>query len=56
MSHRSPLLNGVEIVTMCDVDNPLCGPNGASAVFGPQKGPDPDMVTVWTGICATCRR
>lgn len=45
MSHRSPLLNGVEIVTMCDVDNPLCGPNGASAVFGPQKGPDPDMVT-----------
>ena len=45
MSHRSPLLNGVEIVTMCDVDNPLCGPNGASAVFGPQKGADPDMVT-----------
>lgn len=30
---------------MCDVDNPLCGPNGASAVFGPQKGADPDMVT-----------
>ena len=45
MSHRFPLLNGVEIVTMCDVDNPLCGPNGASAVFGPQKGADPDMVT-----------
>ena len=45
MSQRSPLLNGVEIVTMCDVDNPLCGPNGASAVFGPQKGADPDMVT-----------
>ena len=46
MSHRSPLLNGVEIVTMCDVDNPLCGPNGASAVFGPQKGADPDMAGV----------
>ena len=45
MSHRSPLLDGVEIVTMCDVDNPLCGPSGASAVFGPQKGADPDMVT-----------
>ena len=44
MSHRSPLLNGVEIVTMCDVDNPLCGPRGAAAVFGPQKGADPDMV------------
>lgn len=28
----------------CDVDNPLCGPRGASAVFGPQKGADPDMV------------
>lgn len=28
----------------CDVDNPLCGPEGASCVFGPQKGADPDMV------------
>ena len=28
----------------CDVNNPLCGPNGASAVFGPQKGADPKMV------------
>ena len=46
MSHRFPLLNGVEIVTMCDVDNPLCGPNGASAVFGPQKGATPDEVKV----------
>lgn len=25
-------------VVLCDVDNPLCGPDGASAVFGPQKG------------------
>lgn len=25
---------------MCDIDNPLCGPNGAAAVFGPQKGAD----------------
>ena len=30
----------------CDVDNPLCGPRGASAVFGPQKGATPEMVTV----------
>ncbi len=29
----------------CDVDNPLCGPHGASAVFGPQKGATPEMVT-----------
>ncbi|NEG88532.1 glycerate kinase [Bifidobacterium aerophilum] len=31
-------LNGVEIIAACDVTNPLTGPNGASAVFGPQKG------------------
>ena len=37
-------LRGVEIVTMCDIDNPLCGENGASAIFGPQKGADADMV------------
>ena len=28
----------------CDVKNPLCGPNGASAVFGPQKGATPEAV------------
>ena len=28
----------------CDVENPLCGPRGASAVFGPQKGATPEMV------------
>ena len=31
-------LSGVTITAMCDVDNPLCGPEGAAAVFGPQKG------------------
>lgn len=31
-------------VTMCDIDNPLCGPHGAAAVFAPQKGADPAMV------------
>lgn len=29
-----------------DVDNPLCGPRGAAAVFGPQKGATPDQVVV----------
>ncbi len=29
----------------CDVTNPLCGPTGASAVFGPQKGASPEMVS-----------
>ena len=33
---------GIEVV--CDVTNPLCGPEGASAVFGPQKGASPEQV------------
>ena len=37
-------LADVEIVVACDVDNPLCGEKGASAVFGPQKGATPEMV------------
>jgi glycerate kinase len=35
---------GAELVAATDVDNPLLGPNGASAVFGPQKGADRAMV------------
>ncbi len=35
---------GVRISVACDVDNPLCGPRGASAVFGPQKGADSAMI------------
>ncbi|MCQ2593363.1 MAG: glycerate kinase [Treponema sp.] len=34
----------VSFVAMCDVTNPLCGENGCSAVFGPQKGADSSMV------------
>lgn len=37
-------LQETEIVVACDVDNPLCGSRGASAVFGPQKGATPEMV------------
>ncbi|ARD39690.1 glycerate kinase [Edwardsiella ictaluri] len=33
-----------DILVACDVDNPLCGPQGASAVFGPQKGATPEQV------------
>jgi glycerate kinase len=33
-----PQLRGVGLVAATDVDNPLCGPHGATAVFGPQKG------------------
>jgi glycerate kinase len=43
-SGRDPRLDGVTICVACDVDNPLCGPNGASAVYGPQKGATPAMV------------
>ncbi len=38
------VLNSVEIAVACDVTNPLCGPDGASAVYGPQKGASPEMV------------
>jgi glycerate kinase len=31
-------------IVACDVSSPLCGPDGASAVFGPQKGASPQMV------------
>ncbi|WP_127580232.1 glycerate kinase family protein [Paenibacillus koleovorans] len=34
----------VPVTVCCDVTNPLCGPNGASAVYGPQKGATPAMV------------
>lgn len=37
-------LKDIEVVTACDVDNPLTGEHGASVVFGPQKGADADMV------------
>ncbi len=33
-----------EIDVLCDVTNPLCGPNGAAHVYGPQKGATPEMV------------
>jgi len=39
-----PRLAGVEIVVACDVDNPLTGPLGASAIYGPQKGAHKEMV------------
>ena len=43
-SGRRHELDGVEIAVACDVTNPLCGPDGASAVYGPQKGATPEMV------------
>ncbi|MGN7762860.1 glycerate kinase [Paenibacillus sp. 22594] len=37
-------LQHVQLIVACDVTNPLCGEQGASRVFGPQKGADPEMV------------
>ena len=37
-------LSGVSFRIACDVTNPLCGNNGASAVYGPQKGATPEIV------------
>ncbi len=34
----------IEFFAMCDIDNPLCGEQGAAYVFGPQKGADTNMV------------
>lgn len=37
-------LAGVEIIMASDVTNPLCGPSGAAAVYGPQKGATEEQV------------
>lgn len=43
-SDLDPRLAEVQVEVAADVDNPLCGPNGASAIFGPQKGASPEQV------------
>ncbi len=42
--HVLPELKECTFRIACDVTNPLCGENGASAVYGPQKGATPEMV------------
>jgi glycerate kinase len=37
-------IQGVEFTLLCDVDNPLLGKDGAAAVFGPQKGANPEQI------------
>lgn len=44
LSGLDPRLRDLEVLVACDVENPLCGPDGASAVYGPQKGASPEMV------------
>ncbi|MBL1083918.1 glycerate kinase [Streptomyces actinomycinicus] len=44
LSGLDPRLSSVELVLASDVDNPLTGPKGAPAVYGPQKGASPEDV------------
>lgn len=44
LSGLDPRLANIRVEIAADVDNPLCGPNGASHIFGPQKGASPDQV------------
>ncbi len=44
MSGMAPILRECRIRVACDVTNPLTGPNGCSAVYGPQKGATPAII------------
>lgn len=56
VSGLAPALQGVELVGMCDIDNPLCGENGAAAVFGPQKGAgEADVALLDAGLANLAR-
>lgn len=44
-SLANPLLADCDFRIACDVTNPLCGENGCSSVYGPQKGADPAMIS-----------
>jgi glycerate kinase len=60
VSGLHPALRRIPIITMCDIDNPLCGESGAAAVFAPQKGADAEMVARLDGglrcLAGTIRR
>ncbi|MDP3447515.1 MAG: glycerate kinase [Eubacteriales bacterium] len=51
-SETTRLLSDVEVVAMCDIDNPMHGTLGAAYVFAPQKGADAAMVTLLDGELA----
>lgn len=59
VSALEPVIAGVQILLASDVDNPLLGPAGAAAIYGPQKGADSDQVacleaslTNWSAVVA----
>ncbi|MCW8130280.1 MAG: glycerate kinase [Planctomycetota bacterium] len=49
-------LRKVAVTVACDVENPLCGPRGASAVYGPQKGATPAKVKLLDAALARFAR
>ncbi len=49
LSELDPRLKNVKVEVACDVTNPLCGYNGASNVFGPQKGATKEMIKILDG-------
>lgn len=46
LSRMDDRVKDVKIDVICDVDNPLLGPNGAARVYGPQKGASPEQVAL----------
>lgn len=42
--HLKEKFKKTEFIVLCDVDNPLCGPDGAARIFAPQKGASPSQV------------
>ncbi len=52
MSGLDPRLQGMTVYAASDVVNPLCGPEGAAAVYGPQKGASEQMVQMLDGALA----
>lgn len=55
-SSVNPLLTGVSVTALCDVTNPLFGPDGAAHVYGPQKGAGPQEVQLLDGGLQNFRR
>ena len=52
-SHKNPLLFQCEFVVACDVTNPLCGQDGCSHVYAPQKVQRHKWQTIWICGCKT---
>ena len=49
LSTMDESVKALPITAMCDIDNPFYGPAGAAAIYGPQKGADPEMVKALDG-------